>query len=246
MAKIKFGAIVTDMRNKVGSQVFSRNRYGAYTRGFKINVPSVSSYQAAVKARLASVSSSWASLTQVQRDSWNASVAPYKTTDVFGSLISPSGFDLFTRLNCNLVQIGLSQIVIPPVPQANIFLSSLSATFTTAGPAGTLSFSTSPIPANFKFIVMATACISPGITYVKNRLREVQIFDAGSTSPLNLITAYIARFGSITSGRRISFQILIVNKTTGQKFIGLSCTTIVDGAAGLDFDETLDGGRALG
>ncbi len=93
---------------------------------------------------------------------------------------------------------------------------------------------------------MATACISPGVSYVRNLLRALQIFDAGSTSPLDIYAAYIARFGSITSGKRISFQMLIVNKTTGQKFKGLSCTTIVDGFAGLDYDETLDGGRALG
>ncbi len=72
MAKIKFGAIVTDMRGKVGSQVFSRNKSGAYARSFKVNVLSATPAQITTRNRLAGFSAAWRSLTQEQRDSWQA------------------------------------------------------------------------------------------------------------------------------------------------------------------------------
>lgn len=245
MAKIKFGAIVTDMRGKVGSQVFSRNRSGAYARSFKVNVVSSTPAQISARLVLSTLSSSWRTLTQFQRDSFNSAVTSFKHTNVFGSIISPSGFDLYVKLNCNLIQIGVSPIVIAPVPGIVQNVSSLSIVANSTSPLVSITFAGSGVSADHYFVLSATKCLSPGVNYVKNLLRAISIFPQSEPSPYDATASYLAKFTTITEGDRISVSIVSVNSVTGQKSSPLYATCIVQGGEGLDFTEALDTGIPL-
>ena len=117
MAKIKTTAFMDAISGKVNGTVFSRNRGGAYVRSkgvirFKpgselsdsvnLTAPTVQSGspQGASIAILTSLSKQWSSaLTGDQRIAFNAAVDSFKKTDVFGDLRSPTGSQLFIRLN---------------------------------------------------------------------------------------------------------------------------------------------------
>lgn len=245
MAKVKFGAIVTDMRNKVGSQVFSRNRSGAYVRGFQTSVPSSTASQVIVRNRLATLASNWSLLTQSQRDAWNAAVSAFLHTDIFGSVFRPSGFDLFCKLNANLLQIGGSQIDVPPLPGSTPAVSSLSITAESVTPSVFVSIGETDISSGYKVVIMCTACISPGINYVKHLVREVVIITPSGAGTYDISAEYITKFSTITSTKRISVCAIVVNETTGQKSIPLWATCIVGASAGLDFNQALNTGIPL-
>ena len=127
--KLKFGAIVTDGRGKIGGHVASKNRAGAYLRT-KVT-PSNPNTVAQAQARgiLASLSQAWGQLTDFQRKGWNEAVKEWGTTDIFGDIKKPSGINLFVKLNANLASVGMPQVSDVPakaeVPSAIIIIGSL-------------------------------------------------------------------------------------------------------------------------
>src|SRR3546814_20356183 len=75
MAKVKFGALMTDARGKLGGHVFSKNRAGSYLRTKVTPVNPQTSYQTSVRALFGAISPQWSGLSQAVRDSFNGAVA---------------------------------------------------------------------------------------------------------------------------------------------------------------------------
>ncbi len=246
MAKVQWGAIVTDGRNKVGSVVYSRNRYGAYSRSYKANIISNTSYQVNTRNRLSGLSSNWKFLTQTQRDNWNLAVSNYLHTDVFGAIIRPSGFDLYCKLNCNLLQAGLTALTDPPLPGDIGVLSLVGVVADSTTPYVQVSFDDTLLDSNYVIVIMATDCISPGKNYVKNLVREIAVIAPGGSQPYAATTAYLSKYIQIVASQRISVALLTINKSTGQKSPPYYATCIVDGVAGLNYGQALDTGIPLG
>lgn len=117
MAKIKTTAIVDAISGKVNGTVFSRNRGGAYMRskgvtkfksgselGDSVNALGVTTVQSGspqgeVIALLVSFSKKWQNLPADSRIAFNASVDRFQRSDVFGDMKTPTGAQVYTRLN---------------------------------------------------------------------------------------------------------------------------------------------------
>jgi len=129
MAKIKFGMMMTDARGKLGGQVFSKNKGGAYIRTKVTPVNPATVAQQLVRAIFAFFSQNWRALTEAQRTAWNAAVSNFTSTDIFADVRTPSGFNLYKKLNQNLLLISAAPIATPPLPQTVIspFLDSIVA-----------------------------------------------------------------------------------------------------------------------
>lgn len=217
MAKIKWGALVTDGRGKLGGQVLSRNRAGAYIRTKVTPVNPQTSAQLVVRSRFTGLSQGWRGITQDQRNAWNVSVSDYQTTDIFGDLKNPTGFNLYQRLNNNLLNIGESEINVPPLPDAvqAIVLASIAA----AAGADTLALTYTPVIDAFtKVKVFATAPQSPGKSFVKSEFRQIDVMAAADVTPFSIETEYKAVFGSVgAEGQKIFVKFVPVNLATGQE-----------------------------
>lgn len=212
MAKIKFGMMMTDARGKLGGQVFSKNRAGAYVRTKVTPSNARTVAQQVSRAILGNLSTGWNGLSDIAVKAWNGAVNDWKNTDVFGDLKTPSGKNLFIELNKNLLQSGQAQLALPPekvsVPE-----------YTGKGvwiKIGTkiinlLNFST--IPTDSVLQIWATAPISSGVSYVKNRLRVIYYAPAGVIEPGDIYRAYEAKFGTISENDRIAFQFRLITKT---------------------------------
>ena len=114
--KMKWGALVVDGRGKIGGQVASKNRSGAYLRTKVTTVNPRSTSQISVRNRLAGLSQGWRGLSAANRAAWNGAVADFAKTNIFGDLVNPTGFNLYQRLNNNLLRIGESALSTPPHP----------------------------------------------------------------------------------------------------------------------------------
>ena len=225
--KTKFGAIIVDGRGKIGGHVASKNRAGSYLRTKVTPVNPQTSAQLAVRNRFTGLSQGWRGLTQAQRDSWNSAVSDYQTTDIFGDLKNPTGFNLYQRLNNNLLNIGESALTSPPLPEAvqAVVLSSIVA----ASGAGTLAATYAPaIDADTKVKVFATAPQSPGKSFVKSEYRQIDVIVTVDASPFSIETEYDAVFGSVgAAGQKIFMKFVPVNLNTGQTGTASQASAVV-------------------
>lgn len=214
--KMKFGALVVDGRGKIGGHVASKNRAGAYLRTKVTPVNPQTSYQLGVRNRLTGFSQGWRSLTQAQRDAWNAAISDFARTDIFGDLQKPTGFNLYQRLNNNLAIAGVAAISSPPLPAAvgQVAVTAVSA----AEGADTLTITMDgAVPAGTYAKVYATSPQSAGKSFVKSEYRLVAVLDPAEASPYDLKAEYVAKFGSIgAAGQKIFVKLEPMNGTTGQ------------------------------
>jgi hypothetical protein len=231
--KAKFGAIVVAGSGKIGGHVASRNRGGAYFRTKVTPVNPSTNAQALIRSRLAGISSGWRSLTAAQRDAWNAAVSDFAKTDVFGDLKNPSGFNLYQRLNNNLLNIGESAIVVPPAALSVDSFSSLSFTAEDGTVAQSLSLTFSPaIAVDHSVKVLATPPLSAGVSFVKSEYRQIDVLTSADTSPLNALAAYQAVFGTTgAAGQKIFIKLIQVENSSGIEGIAIQASAIVTASA---------------
>lgn len=212
--KMKFGAIVVAGSGKIGGHVASKNRAGAYlrTKVTPSNPQTVS--QSLVRGILSAVSSAWSQLTDIQRQGWNEAVADWTSTDIFGDIKKPSGFNLFVKLNSTLL--GVGETILEEVPAKtelgdklltgaviDVTAETITLTFLGATPAG-----------NFN-VITATPEMSQGISNAKNRFRDIDSF-TGAPVPADLYTAYVSKFGVPNVGANVQLGLKIVG-LNGQK-----------------------------
>ena len=219
--KIKFGSIVIAGSGKIGGHVASKNRAGAYIRTKTTPVNPQTGYQTQVRNRLSTLATAWAGLTDAQRNGWNNAVGTFKSTNVFGDVVNPSGFNLFQKLNNNLAKINVAQINTPPVPVALPAFTTVTLTPAAGAQTIGMAFTATPIPAGVSVRVSATPAMAAGKTFVKNQFRFVSLIAAAAASPFALGAPYITRLGAVgAAGKRIWVKTEFVSLTTGQ--VGVS------------------------
>jgi len=231
--KIKWGALVVDGRGKIGGQVASKNRAGAYMRNKVTPVNPQTSAQLSARNRLTTYAQGWRGLTQAQRDAWNAAVSDFARTDIFGDLKNPTGFNLYNRLNNNLVLVGQSAITSPPLPASvgEVVASSLTAEDGTVAESLSLALG-DDVPANTAIKVFATAPQSPGKSFVKSEYRFIGYEPAAESTPIDILSNYQAVFGSTgEAGQKIFVKVQAVNTNTGQTGTPSEVSDIVEASS---------------
>lgn len=214
MAKVLFTAVVADMRNKLNGTVFSKNRYGAYTRTKVTPVNPQTTFQTSVRQNFGNTSASWRGLTQAQRNGWIAQAEFFPIIDIFGNSKILSGQALFVQVNRNLNTAGQSAITAAPTPGA---IPAWFASTATSAPAGAtlLNVNVATVPAGWTAVVATSQQVTPGIGFAKNLFRVLGDFTA-TASVITLTTAFNARFGAPVAGNKIFFRTYIISNTTGQ------------------------------
>jgi len=227
--KVKFGAIVVAGRGKIGGHVASQNRAGAYFRTKVTPTNPQTSAQTTVRNRLGGISSGWRSLTAALRDAWNSAVSDYAKTDIFGDLRNPTGFNLYQRLNNNLVLCGESPIPSPPAIVAIDAFTSITLTAKDATVAEDFSLAIAPaVEADHLVKVYATPPMSPGVSFVKSEYRLIGVMPNSQASPYEGTAAYQAVFGSTGEvGQKIFCKCVQVEETTGIAGTAIECSTLV-------------------
>lgn len=227
MAKIKYSALVSDMRNKLNGSVMSKNRYGSYVRNKVTPTNPATTAQVAARNRLATWSQGWRGLTQAQRNGWITGAGSFPIIDIFGDSKILAGNALYTQLNVNLALIGASSIDDLPTPVAIPALTSITVTAAEGTPAVSIVFAPTPVPAGFKMLIEATPPMPPSRLFVKNQFRVIATVEAAGTSPYNALSAYAAKFGNPVAGQVIYVRARLISSTTGQSGISMQASAVV-------------------
>lgn len=222
MAKIKYSALVSDMRNKLNGSVLSKNRFGNYMRNKTTPVNPQTTHQQNARAILSAMSQGWAGITQAQRNAWGALAQTLPFTDIFGDPKVLTGQQMYVKLNSNLQKIGGAAVSNAPVKESVPAVAITALAATAAGGALTgldATISPATVPAGFSVAVYATPAINPGVQFVKNRYRFLGVAPAPVGGVIDLEPLWNARYGGIVSGQKVFVRIALVSSTSGQQGI---------------------------
>ena len=205
---------MTDGRGKLGGQVASKNRSGAYVRTKVTPVNPNTSFQSVVRQRLASLSKEWVNLSESDRNKWNgaANSGSWNKTDIFGDERRPTGKSLFTGIN--LVSLESTNTLLTQVPRKANFSQFSVATYSVSISGDiTVSADVSEEPAlGTRWQVEATPPVSAGRYYLKNLYRNIDntIQVTEGSNEMIISNPYIFRFGALGAddvGQRIGIRI---------------------------------------
>ena len=218
MAKIKFSALVSDIRNSLNGSTFARNRGGNYFRNKTSPVNRQTPAQMALRNAFGSISQAWQGLSDAQRQTWNDAVGDYAYTDQFGDLRQLSGAQLHQQLNQNLAVVGVAPIQEAPLKVPVFQLGTASVITSEATQDMDLTLTPGPLPSNVRVVVQATRPVSAGRAFLKNEYRTIHVINGGtSVTALDISSFYAARFATYTAGQRIGYRIWVVDTNTGIK-----------------------------
>lgn len=210
MAKVKLGAIVVDMRGKLGGHVFAQNKGGNYVRTKTTPSNPQTVAQSSVRNMFANISQGWSQLTQAGRDSFDNQIANYAKTNVFGDLKNPTGKALYQRLNQNLAlteQLPITACVPPTVLEANLMTA---ANGTVA--AQIIELILQKDGTGNKIMISATPPLSAGTKFVKNKLRTIAVGDGIDNNFFTLDhEEYTNKFGPFVLGSTIFIGLKSIN-----------------------------------
>jgi len=218
MAIIKTGSVVGQISGRVGGNVFSRNRGGAYVRNGSIPTRSTTPYAEAAKQRLADWSKAWALLTNVQQLGWKNWAVQNPVINRLGDAITLSGHQAYVQLNINIALASGTAIDDPPVVAPPTGLLTLTATYDIGAGNFGLAFTPSPIGTNNTLMVECAVVDNPGVKYVQNLFKLIAVTPTDITSPQNgLESAVEARFGTLIVGQQVYWRITVLDSVTGLK-----------------------------
>jgi len=216
MAKIKLGPMVGQASGSIGATVFSRNRYGTYTRRRAIPVQPGTTHQLNARSRLAALSQSWQSLTDAQRLDWLTWAQTNPITDVLGDSQVLSAHAAYISLNARLLLMGTGPNLVPPVIAAPNGFGTASLIVDVATTKVELTYAPSPTGAAEKLWLQACLLDSQGIVYVNNLLRTYVQSGVAQASPYNSWAVFLTRFGTPQANQKVVMYAHVVDATNGQ------------------------------
>lgn len=117
MPLIKTSALISDIKGKANGSVFARGSSGVYFRNNPSGGGKKSTLWDSQKSRFSFLAGQWRALTPAQQEEWNAAGELYPTTNKFGEIRIPSGYELFMRLNGVRLSIDLDLNTSPGSPR---------------------------------------------------------------------------------------------------------------------------------
>lgn len=229
MAKVKFGGGITEMRGKMGGNVFSRNGSCAYVKKLTIPTNPQTIKQLAVRGIFSNISAAWDATNVIARLRWNLEAALIPFTNSVGDVFYLSGKGLFQKCCGNLVNVGESiltdcpdEFTVPDTPSEFSFLPVVS------GPAFSFTSGDAVVPADRIYIVDSTIQVSPGLTNANSLFKRIAYVDeAAPFDAVDFIASYQAVFGGFTVGQQIQCRIASINKLNGMMSPYIKATAIV-------------------
>lgn len=234
MAKVIYGAGVSQMSGKQGGTVFSRNKSGAYTRTNRKGTNPNTAGQIAQRAKFSQASRYWKNLNPTQQQSFKDNAINYPQVDRLGQTVTLSGSQLaakFANLQSLAGITSSAQEMGSPIAMGEVLTIGVNSNVAggqitqlnfdgviiknTAGVEGTT------VPAGQTAIVKATKLMSQGFTAPKKKdFRVLGILGSGLDieTDFDLLALYSQKFGlAIVGGdTRFIVSIELVSNSTPQ------------------------------
>lgn len=220
MASVKYGAIITDMKGKIGGTTFQ----GGFSGSVAKSTPGTRAGSKLTKADagrivnqnalIAELAAGWRNLTDEQRLTWRTGAPNYPFLNRFGASYTASGYQVYMSLNSQLKAPGITFLDTCPTPISVEPLPGLAYSMT-AVDAMDLTI-TSAIPANYRMGVWATRPFSFGNGPKASDYKLIRYWVAGDGTTNNLIDDWEHIYGSFPTSGIIYFKNQMISLLTGQ------------------------------
>lgn len=215
-ARVKYGAMITELKGSVGGQTFQSCRGGFIIRNKPITPKVRSRVQSVIRTVTGNLASSWRALSQADRDTWDAVAPSYPHTDKFGDPATLTGYELYIRANFYLSLAGVSTISVGQLPDVLWNPTGLIITSSEATSTMDLNWLGGAVGAGMRAIIRLSPPMSAGRSYRKSDLITVASLIAGTASPYDLWKACEDNFGrSPVAGEQFFASIQVVSTSTG-------------------------------
>jgi hypothetical protein len=164
MAKTLMGAIVVDLRNKLGGHVFSKNKAGSFVRRKVSPTQPFTAAQRLIRGIMTELSRAWGDvLSDAQRAAWKAFGDLHPVTDTFGQAVKLTGEQMYCKLNNVILFLGGTRIDDPPLSLDVTSITALTPTATETGPTFELAgVAPATLQANELYVIWATKQVGVG------------------------------------------------------------------------------------
>lgn len=215
MAIFTPGIAVGQISGRVGGNVFSHNRGGAYVRNGSIPTNPSTPYRDAIRAYLSAASQAWLSLTATQKAAWNEFALTRSWTNRLGRSISLNGQQTYIQLNARIISLGASFISVPPLTDPPNPIGGVTLTCDIGAGDFELAWTSGAIAANCVLYLRGCVVHDDSITYVRNLLRHFYTSSAAATTPQDIESAAATRFGTIQVGQVFHCEYRVISTLSG-------------------------------
>lgn len=224
-------ALATAVSGSIGGITGSHNRGGMYLRSRVIPVNPQTVDQLAARNRLATQSSGWGALTDIQRASWVDFAAQNPVADKLRQSQILSGQQTYVKINTRLEQATDPILSVAPIGTAPASMTDVNATFDIGVGTTELTFAPNPLGADDRMWLLAAVTNSPGIEFVKNLVRVINIADKATASGFDYLSVLEAKFGTLQVGQKVSLFPRVFDSATGlisgmQRIDGIVVSTV--------------------
>jgi hypothetical protein len=229
MAKVVYGPIVSDARNKIGGSVFTKVRAGSMVRRKVSPCQPRTTAQMNVRAAFTALSKLWGGSTMdANRAGWIALAASYPVKDVFGANVSLTGHQLFVKLNRNLQTVKVpTPLLIAPVSLTCPYPGELTLAHD-GPPVTTLTIDqATDATAAEGLAIFATPGISAGRSSAGARFRLIWAQAGPNGGPQNFLAVYTTKFGAPATAQKIFFREVYVKLATGAASMGSEDSIVI-------------------
>lgn len=226
MALIQGTTSVGLIVGSAGASTYSRNRGGNYVKPRKSSANPNTSFQASIRAIVGGLPALWRSLSDSQRDGWNAQSPNFPYINKLGNTAYYSGYNLFCQANTNLQLIGRPTIsdAFSPSDNGTIQLFEVN----------TLTNSSQKVHleciggwSNSRFIIFGSTQLSAGIGVVsKSTYKLINYYSGSNVVTIDITASFAARGLTAHAGSKNFFEACLINKNTGQASNKVICNAI--------------------
>lgn len=193
---------------------YSHNRYGAYIRNRSIPVNTNTIDQQARRGVFASLSTAWGSLTQAQRDAWNAYAAIVPRTDAFGDPQFVTGQNWYIATNSIRSIFGGARIDVAPIILQMATLTPPSFTIVASTGIATVAFTNTDIWATAvlgSLLGFSSRGQPPSRTFFKGPFRFRSRIAGAVTPPTSPQTMVVGNSFAVAVGQRVFIRFVAIN-----------------------------------
>ena len=198
MAKVKYGAFITEIKGHVGGTTFQASR-GGFTVKNKSSRGTGSrtfgdGHAQLRKNQFSAIAKMWCTLTDAQRLGWNNLLGIWTFLNKFGDVYNGSGYQIFTAANLNRIEIAESTIGDVPTVN-NAFDPEISYSDFQIGAATFNRTNANADAIGQTVVIKYSNPVLPSVGVARTKVLYTDVHDITATGTTNLYAGIVAALG---------------------------------------------------
>jgi hypothetical protein len=189
----------------LGNDVYANTKYGQIVRSRPSRPVRPTAARLRAWGDLMRIAGVWRTLTDKQREAWEAAVKKSKGRPPGGRPVPRTGFRLFCKINCALAAAGQPRVMDPPKPEKFRRNPVGELDIRNRGGVITLRLRVPRAPARLTFVLGLRAC-SAGISVPRSHCVILGLLPAADRGWSDITELYVKKYGVPPAGLRVFIQ----------------------------------------